>query len=187
MTMNERENDDISAVNTGCRPKVLQVPVKTEISPTLESFSGAEEQPIVCYTLESMSHQSKELDDDKHQMASKNPHDLDPKPAPVKAPVHHKAKHVRSFSDCTGISTTASGRYQQHHPLMQAATNILNNTQGSMDQIISVLFWNLKFNIVIFLIWFMYLGNVNSSSRPRFLDDGGSSIVVAAGGHEYPK
>lgn len=141
MTMIDREIDDISAVNSGCRPKVLQVPVKTEISTTLESSSSEAEQAIVCYTLDSMSHQSKELNNDKYQMASKNTHDLVPKPSsvPIKAAVHHRAKHVRSFSDCTGISTTNSERYQQHYPLMQTATNILNNAQGGMDQSISEL------------------------------------------------
>ncbi|XP_057370371.1 run domain Beclin-1-interacting and cysteine-rich domain-containing protein-like [Daphnia carinata] len=152
MTMIERENENISAVNTGCIPKVALLPVKAEISAT-NSFL---DEPIGSRPDESSGSVLSEI-----KMAVKNSYDPHPNLAiaeSVKAPAtHHRSKHVRSFSDCTGLSST-SYEHQQVPSFTQARNTCEKATDGS-----------------------------SSLSRPRFLEDGGSSIVVAAGGHEYPK
>ena len=129
MTMTDRENESISAVNTGCIPKVALVPVKTgEISTSescLETANKPNEEKL-CITNQSVIQQT---------MAGENS-DLDSKPANevVKAPTHHRTKHVRSFSDCTGLSSTSSDR-RKYTSFIQVA-NVSENVQGiSLDTI----------------------------------------------------
>lgn len=131
MTMIERENENISAVNSGCRPKAL-VLAKPEISAAIESFSDEIEEPNLESSCESVSHQAIEFCNKNQPMAAKNLHDLDLKPTSqlvVEAPTKHRSKHVRSFSDCTGLSSVSSKRHQPP-PLIQTSTNIQENAQG---------------------------------------------------------
>jgi len=107
--MIERENENISAVNTGCIPKVALVPVKTREIYVSESCleNTATELNVdekLCTTNQS---------EIKQKMATENSDDLNSKPANevVKAQTHHRSKHVRSFSDCTGLSSASSDRH----------------------------------------------------------------------------
>lgn len=132
MTMIERENENISAVNTGCVPKVVLVPVKTgEISSPESCLENTATKPNVeklCTT-----HQS----ETKQQMAVENSGDLDSKPAieVVKAPSHHRSKHVRSLSDCTGLSSASSDRHKK--PSFIQVGNVSENLQGICPDTIS--------------------------------------------------
>ncbi len=126
MTMIERENENISAVNTGCRPKVPLLPDKTEISTelALESRSAVLTQEPTLDVSGSNS-QIKVLNENKKQMAVTNSPDLDSKPSESVKPPPQRSKHVRSFSDCTGLSSTSSDRYQTP-PFLQP-----ENVQGN--------------------------------------------------------
>ena len=132
MTMIERENENISTVNTeGCRPKVPLAPNKTEISTELafESCTNVnnESNRILKDVCGSVS-QSKALDENKQSMVGRNSTDLDSKHSESVKPAH-RSKHVRSFSDCTGVRTTSSDRYQTL-PILQVG-NVPENAQSN--------------------------------------------------------
>lgn len=129
MTMIERENENISAVNTGCRPKVPLLPDKTEISTelALESCSAVTQEATL--DVSGSVSQIKALSENKQQMAVTNSPDLDSKPSESVKPPPQRSKHVRSFSDCTGLSSTSSDRYQTP-PFLQAG-KAPENAQGN--------------------------------------------------------
>jgi hypothetical protein len=124
--MIERENENISAVNTGCIPKVALVQVKIgEISASESYLENPATEPIAdehfC---------TRNPSDFKQQMAVENSGDKDSKPAiqEVKEKTHHRPKHVRSYSDCTGLSSASSDR-QQNPPFIQVG-NVSENVKG---------------------------------------------------------
>lgn len=121
------ENENISTVNTGCIPKVALIPVKTEIStPNSFLYEAIRPRPHELRVSADLS---------KISMDVNNSGDLHPEPAgeSVKAPAtQHRSKHVRSFSDCTGLSS-ASYDQRQIPPFTQVR-NIGEKPRGNHQE-----------------------------------------------------
>ena len=127
MTMIERENENISSVNTGCRPKVLLPSNKTESSQSFESCStsnlACQSNPKTRSSPDSKTHSINHLHEKNPDIDEENKqHNSVPKPTQLPIKARHRPKHVRSLSDCTGLSSTVDRNLPQ--PSIQRESDV---------------------------------------------------------------
>lgn len=167
MTMSEEGDSEVSVAaigSAGCRPKVIADPPKTEISASADGENRCHSCPAA-------------QEEEKDQPSKVQLSGLDSAPIAPTLSLSRRTKHVRSFSDCTGFSTTL-----QPSSSKVAAMPEDHQSLGIFCPV-QVQF---KKNCNFFLFLLYLDGNDMTISRPRFLEDGGRTIVVAAGGQEYP-
>lgn len=106
MTMSEQgDKDEIPAVaDYGCRPKVTTLSLKTEAP--IESVGNYVHQSSSCH-LEKPDGNRGEVGGMMENPSGLNSPSL-PKMPTSQTAVSNRSKHVRSFSDCTGLSSQAN-------------------------------------------------------------------------------
>ena len=126
MTMSEQQetSDEISFVasRTGCRPKIATVlQLKSEVSTTISSISNED--------CSSNQHTAAKEDQVAYDKPSNLP-DADNllTAQPSTAPATSRSKHVRSFSDCTGFSSTQSNKPQG--PSQSIVKNVVDSSSS---------------------------------------------------------